>query len=172
MHSGAGEPPGKGEGPGDLLNQSWEARTGWRGGRVPGWSLGGREKEMGGGRRGQRSRPDTDSSVAPSLGSAPRPHFSPPRAPSSILRRPSVLTPGVVPLLRPRVITSPHCSTWELSPPAPGSGASLCRGGFLLGFIGGQSLEKGVRVPERRPPPTTCPQRACRRVSAPSISQP
>ncbi|XP_073901994.1 SH3 and cysteine-rich domain-containing protein 2 isoform X4 [Castor canadensis] len=66
---------------------------------------------MGGGRRGRRSRPDTDSSVAPALGSSPHPHFPPPPAASSILFRPSVLTPGVVPLPRLRVIAFSTPST-------------------------------------------------------------
>ncbi|XP_029425313.1 SH3 and cysteine-rich domain-containing protein 2 isoform X3 [Nannospalax galili] len=55
---------------------------------------------MGGGRRGPRTRPDTDSSVAPSLSSSAHPHFPPPLRARSILCRPSVLTPGVVRLPR------------------------------------------------------------------------
>lgn len=125
---------------------------------------------MGGGRRGRRSRPDTDCSSAPSLSTSPRPHFPPPLAPSSILCRPSVLLPGVVRLQRLPVITPLHRPTRELSPPAPGSGGSLFSwGGFFLGFTGGQCLEKGLRVPERRLPPATCPQGACRRVLAPPL---
>lgn len=42
----------------------------------------------------------------------------------------------------------------------------LCLGGFLLGFVGGQSLEKGFRVPQRRLRPSACLQPGCRRVSA------
>lgn len=53
---------------------------------------------MEGGRRGRRSRPDSDSSVALSLCSSAHPHFPPPRAERSILCRPLVLTPRVVPL--------------------------------------------------------------------------
>lgn len=117
---------------------------------------------MGGGRRGQRSRPGTDSSVAPSLGSSPRPHFPPPLAPSSILCRPSILIPWVVPLPPLRVITLPHWPTRELYPPAPGSEGLLCLGwGFSWGSLGG-SLQRGLRgsreTPARRSlPPAGLP---------------
>lgn len=112
---------------------------------------------MGGGLRGRRRWPDQDSSTAPSLCSSPRPHFPPPLTPSSILCGPSVLTPGVVPLPSLRAITTPPRPPRELSPPAHGSEGWLCLGGFFLGFLGWQSSEKGVRVPERRPRPAACP---------------
>lgn len=127
---------------------------------------------MGGGRSGRRCPPDTDSSVAPSLGSSPHPHFPPALAQSSILCRPSVLTPGVVPLLLLRVISFPHLPTRELSLLAPGSEGLLCLAGVSPGVHWGQSSEKGFRVPERRPPPASHPQRACRRVSVPSQPSP
>lgn len=124
---------------------------------------------MGGGRRGQRSRPDTDSSVSPSFGSFLHPHFPPPLAASSILCRPSVLAAGVVPLPQLGVIASPSPAAPEtLSARARGWGL-LCLGGFFLRFIGGQSREKGFRVPERRLPPAAYARLACRRVSEPSL---
>lgn len=122
-----------------------------------GWDPWGRGRRMGGGRRGRRRLPDTDSSIAPSRSSVPRPHFPPPSAPSSILCRPSVLTPRVVPLPPLRAITLPR-SNPELSPPAHGSEGLLCLGGFLLGFTGEQSAEKGFRVPETRRSPSACPR--------------
>lgn len=50
-----------------------------------------------------------------------------------------------------------------------GLGGCFALGGFLLRVTGEQPLEKGLRVPKRRPPPTACPRRACRRVSAPCL---
>lgn len=67
---------------------------------------------MGGGRRGRRSRPDSDSSIAPRLCTSAHPYFPPPPAERSILCRPLVLTPRVVPLPRLGVIAS-------LSPATP-----------------------------------------------------
>lgn len=114
---------------------------------------------MGGGRRGQRRLPDTDSSIASSLSSVPRPHFPPSLARSSVFCRPSVLTPRVVPLPPLRAITTPRRSNPELSPVAHGSEGLICLGGFLQGFAGEQSAEKGFRVPERRASPSACPPR-------------
>lgn len=73
---------------------------------MQGWGRRGKGREMGGGRRGRRSRPDSDSSVAPSLCSPAHPHFPPPLAEHSILCRPLVLTPRVSPLPQLVVIAS------------------------------------------------------------------
>lgn len=133
-----GSSGGKGEGPGDLLNQSWEARTGRRG--PPGARLGPAgegEREEDGGQAQRTAETAGHGQLVCSLPrSSPRPHFPPPLARSSILYRPLVLTPGVVPPPPLRIIPIPHRPYPELSPPALGSEGLLCLGGFLLGFIG------------------------------------
>lgn len=69
---------GKGEGPGDLLNQSWKARTGRRGLRVPGWGRWGEGVRDGG--AGTEDGGAGRTRTAPSL-----PPSAHPRVPTSLL---------------------------------------------------------------------------------------
>lgn len=149
LHSGAGERQREGGGTrrppkSKLGGEDWaEGPPGARLGPAGGGE--GQGEGVGGGSRGQRSGPDIDSSIAPSLGSCPSPHFPPPIARSSIFFRPLILTPGVVLLPRLRIIASSHPPTQELSPPAPGSGGCFARAGFSRGSLGWGAVSKGFR---------------------------
>lgn len=145
---------GKGEGPGDLLNQSWEARTGRRG--SPAGAGGGRGRGGGGGADVE------DSEACRTLTAPSLPPSAHPRVPTSLL--PSlgaaslVLTSGVVLLPRLRVITSSHPRTRELSPPAPGSGGGGALPGRVFpGVRWGAVSREGLQGPTETPATLSLP---------------